>query len=339
MRLARIAVICVAALAAVVLAPPLSRAAATGCGSATQATIDAGYSAASWKIYEGELYNPEVGEDARHVERSQALTSALATGNASAVLASTRALVYHLRWHIVRLRVLSASGQLLADVGGPYILAPVRGVLSYRGAVVGRFVMSVQDDLGYTKLVSRFTGLPVEVYGQGRPLVGEGFPVGEVPAQQPVDGSTIYVAGVKSRALTFNVKAFPTGQSAVVLAVPLAGVTQTRSSCLAVKASVYTSIAAGLARQLELPSDVSALVTVDHEFDPDKLMFVYEGAIPLLGSPGFALPRHLPTSGQVTYGGRRWLVTSFAPVVGLRVYLLFPMAAPVRGSSGPTGAA
>jgi len=39
-------------------------------------------------------------------------------------------IVYHHFWHIVRLRALDTAGRVLADVGGPYVIAPVRGVLS-----------------------------------------------------------------------------------------------------------------------------------------------------------------------------------------------------------------
>jgi len=77
-----------------------------------------------------------------------ALASAVASGNPAMVRAATHEIVYTPVWHIVRLRVLSTSGQLLADVGGPYVLAPLTGQISYQGKVVGSFVMSVQDDLG-----------------------------------------------------------------------------------------------------------------------------------------------------------------------------------------------
>ena len=38
-------------------------------------------------------------------------------------------IVYHPFWHIVRLRVLDASGRVLADFGGPDVIAPVSGTL------------------------------------------------------------------------------------------------------------------------------------------------------------------------------------------------------------------
>ena len=40
----------------------------------------------------------------------------------------------------MRLQALDASGQILADIGGPYVIAPVRGVLSLRDERTIRFV-------------------------------------------------------------------------------------------------------------------------------------------------------------------------------------------------------
>ena len=62
--------------------------------------------------------------------------------------------------HIVRLRV-TRGGTVLADVGGPYIIAPVSGLLRVHGRTVARYVLSVQDDLGYVKLETRYIGFPL----------------------------------------------------------------------------------------------------------------------------------------------------------------------------------
>jgi len=121
------------------------------CGAATQASVVHDYRAMAAIIYEGELAGHEVKQDARHVRASRALAAGLADGDAAAVLAATEAVVYHPVWHIVRLRVSSPSGSVVADVGGPYVLAPVRGLIRYHGKTVGRYAMSVQDDAGYAK--------------------------------------------------------------------------------------------------------------------------------------------------------------------------------------------
>jgi len=46
------------------------------------------------------------------------------------------------------------------------------GQITYQGKLVGSFVMSVQDDLGYKKLVNHIAGVPIEEYFTGKPLIG-----------------------------------------------------------------------------------------------------------------------------------------------------------------------
>ena len=66
--------------------------------------------------------------------------------------------------HVVRLRVTSGS-TVLADVGGPYIIAPVGGTPALpRRARSGTTSLSVQDDLGYVKLETRFIGAPLVLH-------------------------------------------------------------------------------------------------------------------------------------------------------------------------------
>ena len=69
-----------------------------------------------------------------------------------------------LNQHIVRLRV-SAGGQLLSDVGGPYVLAPGHARrCACGGHTIGSFVLSIQDDEGYLRLTRRLAGLDVLMY-------------------------------------------------------------------------------------------------------------------------------------------------------------------------------
>ena len=78
---------------------------------------------------------------------------------ANAVTEAVHGLVYS-HTHIVRLRVLQ-GGRLLADIGGPYIIAPVGGSLRFHGRVVGSYLLSVQDDLGFVGLERRLVGVPL----------------------------------------------------------------------------------------------------------------------------------------------------------------------------------
>jgi hypothetical protein len=146
-----------------VLASSEASAAVNPCGSAGAAAIAGVDATVAHGIYLGELRSKEVSADLAHVIDSQALLSALEGTDAAAVHSAVHTIVYTPHWHIVRLRVLKA-GHVLADVGGPDVIAPISGVLRRNGRVLGSYVMSVQDDLGYVKLVTRFIGVPVDVY-------------------------------------------------------------------------------------------------------------------------------------------------------------------------------
>ena len=68
--------------------------------------------------------------------------------------------------------MLDAAGNLLADFGGPYVIAPVSGTLKDDGRVIGSYVLSVQDDAGVVKLAHDFIGDDAGIYGSGSLIVG-----------------------------------------------------------------------------------------------------------------------------------------------------------------------
>ncbi len=337
-RSAAVTVLAGGALALGVAGAPALADATLACGTQTQGVIDDGYAASAQAIYQGELASPEVKADLGHVTSSGALARALAAGDQAAVMSATHALVYHLHWHIVRLRVLSSSGQLLADVGGPYVLAPVAGQITYKGSVVGRFLMSVQDDLGYEKLITRFTGVPIELYSGAVPLMGRDFPAADVPSSIPPTGTAMSVGGAKSVAVTLSLLAFPSGRVSALLAVPAATRALSALSCVAVTADTYGSISKHLARRLNLRHDAGAYVGFDNVFDPHKLIFLRVGARQIGSTNNLPGPVSIPRSGPVSYNGQSWLVYSFASNHSVVVYLLFPDGTPSPGATGATGA-
>jgi hypothetical protein len=75
--------------------------------------------------------------------------------------------------------------------------------------VAGRFEVALQDDLGFVKLVRRFTGARVS-------LSTLSTSAGHVPVSPPL------TAGAGYRAASFTATAFPSGALRVVLAVPSA---------------------------------------------------------------------------------------------------------------------
>jgi hypothetical protein len=149
----------------------------------------------------------------RRVQRNHALLSAVAARDPGATRVAVEALLHE---HIVRLRV-SAGGRMLADDGGPYVLAPVRAPLILHGRTIGSVLLSIQDDEGYKRLANRLVGLDVLMYMGGRLVKSTiGFSPGAVPQSGPFS-----YAGKSYRAYTFDAHAFPSGPLRITVLVPL----------------------------------------------------------------------------------------------------------------------
>jgi hypothetical protein len=229
---------------------------------------------------------------------------------ASAVEEAVHELVYS-HTHIVRLRVLQ-GGKLLADIGGPYIIAPVGGSLRYHGRVVGTYLLSVQDDLGFVGLERRLVGVPLILHvGAVRvPLQGT-TRTGSVVIP---DRGAVVIRGAHFQAYSFDAKAFPTGLVRISLLLA-----QGRGSgagggsalsCSAVKVAEVGRIARLIWLRFVLDgSSASSFVTFTQSHT-GALIYLREGLRQIAGStePG---PPGLPESGTVRYRGTTYGVTSF----------------------------
>ncbi|HEX4564872.1 MAG TPA: hypothetical protein VH115_10480, partial [Solirubrobacteraceae bacterium] len=151
--------------------------------------------------------------EVRRVQRSGPLVRAVAARDAAATRSAIEAL---LNQHIVRMRV-SVGGQLLSDVGGPYVLAPVSASLLAGGRTIGRFTLSIQDDEGYLRLTRRLAGVYVLMY-MGPTLVKNSL--GPSPGTPPEDGRYEY-RGHTYRTVTLHAEAFPSGPLRIVVLVPI----------------------------------------------------------------------------------------------------------------------
>ncbi len=157
------------------------------------------------RIYQEELHSPTVSATLAHVEQSSAFQQAVAARDPAA----TRAAIvgfFEQHIHVVRVRV-SVAGNLLVDVGGPYVLAPVQGVVRSGGHVVGNFQMAIQDDAGYLKLAHLFTGAQVLMRTGATQVMGTLSPG---PASVPDRGAVSY-DGRSYEAYSFTGTAFPSG--------------------------------------------------------------------------------------------------------------------------------
>jgi hypothetical protein len=183
------------------------------CGSTAQDTLVNTLSHIAHLIYAGEG-GARALVQVHRVQRNQALLSAVANRAPNATRGALDSLLHQ---HIVRLRV-SAGGHLLADVGGPYVLAPVRATLRLHGRQIGNLVLSIQDDEGYLRLARRLAGLHVLMYMGGTRLVKNSL--GPAPGAVPTSGLYRY-RGHTFRVFTLNAHAFPSGPLRISVLIPI----------------------------------------------------------------------------------------------------------------------
>lgn len=278
---------------------------AQACSTEAAETLARTAGVVATRIYTNELGSSEVFNDKRQVETYGPLLSALESRNRAAIQEAVTTLVYS-HTHVVRLRV-TRGGEVLADVGGPEILAPVGGTLSRNGRTLGRYVLSVQDDLGYVKLVSRFLGMPLVLSAGSHVLSIEGA-VNPGPASIPTHGAVSY-RGRTYRAFSFLAQAFPSGPLRISLLVPVSeGLSH--QTCTTIKVAELGSVAEHVSRRFALaPSNFNAYIKATSPLT-GGLIYVRAGSHQFAGStqPG---PSTLPTSGAVTYRGSKFAVFSF----------------------------
>ncbi len=285
---------------------------AGGCGAAASATVAAVQSTVAKRIYRDELTGTETVQDTARVRGYAPLIGALERGEAAGVQAAVSALVYKPRWHIVRLRVLRGN-RVLADVGGPHVIAPVDGTLRAHGRTLARFVISVQDDLGYVKLVSRFVGVPIDLYQRGSLVMGTLQAVQTPPAE----GAHVQAGGRSYVVSNLPAQAFPSGPLQASLFVDSS---PPAVSCAALRLATWGSVARHVEARLHpITAHYQDLASVLRAVTGGRVL-VRAGAHRIVGGG----PRHLPATGRVSYAGRSWPVYSWQPVAGTRIYFLAP---------------
>jgi hypothetical protein len=162
--------------------------------------------AVAMNIYRGELSSRKVRAVVRQVERTPAFGEAVERHDPALARAAIIAL-FESRLHVVRVRVQTPRG-VLVDVGGPYVLAPVRGTIrGASGRPIGSFVLALQDDMGYELLAHAFTGAQVLMREGATQVMGTLSPG---PARIPDRGPVKY-GGVTYQAFSFLARAFPEG--------------------------------------------------------------------------------------------------------------------------------
>lgn len=289
--------------------------AATACVSGPAVLANTAGSVAQ-RIYASEESSSEVSSDKRQIESYAPLVQAVESNDRAALATAVHTLVYS-HTHIVRLRV-SRGSTLLFDEGGPYILAPVEGKLRSHGKEVGHFVFSVQDDLGYVKLETRFIGAPLVLRTESGQVPIEGL-LTPGPASIPDRGAVSY-KGASYEAYSFNAAAYPTGRLRISLLLPIAA-SLAAKTCDRIKAEEMGLIAQRISRRFTLsqssfPPYVHLTQTLTH-----TLVYVRKGSQKLAGGG----PSKLPASGPLSYHGTKYEVASFSARSSsgqVRVYVL-----------------
>jgi hypothetical protein len=290
------------------------------CGRAAPETLAQTVGWVAKQIYYGEVSSSRTEADRRQVESYAPLLRAVAGGHQAATKAAVTKLVYS-HTHIVRLRVIRGS-KLVADVGGPYVLAPLGGTLRLHGRVVGHYLLSVQDDLGYVKIETHFIGAPLVMRIGAKAIPVDGL-LAPGPAAIPEHGPVSY-RHVTYHAYSFDASAFPSGLLRMSVLVPLPAALA-QQSCTVIRNSELAFVARRVFGRLALSHvGFGTGVALVHTLTRG-LFYVRAGSRQLAGSsaPG---PARLPLAGSVRYRGVSYEVFSFQDPSSLgsfRIYELF----------------
>jgi hypothetical protein len=182
-------------------------------------------------------------------------------------------------------------------------------------------VLTVQDDVGYRKLVSRLIGVPIDMALNGHRPPVEGL-ASDAPSNLPDLGAVSY-HGAPYETFSFDAKGFPDEALRISLLVPVPpGVTE--QTCSQVRGAELIHIAQLVSLRFKLGAATWTTYIKLMRTLTDGLVYVRAGSRQLAGAdaPG---PGVLPQSGTVEYGGKSYEVSSFAPAGvggGARVYLL-----------------
>lgn len=171
------------------------------CGATAGATRMAVVAGVGRRLLESERDGVQARRVLAHVAHDARLRAAVAHRDPVALRAAIVRFFRTRSLHVVRIRATDGRGRLIGDVGGPWVLSPIRGAVDDgQGHRLGRVTLSVQDDSGYVKLLHRFTGAAVQLRA-GHRIVPDSNRLPAHPAQRA----------------TLNATAFPDGPLTVVV--------------------------------------------------------------------------------------------------------------------------
>jgi hypothetical protein len=161
-------------------------------------------------VYANEVNGGRVHTDTRLVEGDQALLEDLARNDFSAAVAEARHEMFsNASAHITRVSVIRQGRQVVNAVwneNGTFVVAPRERAIALRGRSLGHLLVSVQDVVGYVKLVHKFTGDQVVVRGSSGQVRTSLSAARQAPL--PRSGS-LTIAGRRYRVGSFDVGGWP----------------------------------------------------------------------------------------------------------------------------------
>jgi hypothetical protein len=146
------------------------------CGPTDAATAANTLGEVGRRLYRTEQGGGAVDAVLKLVSHNPAFARAVAADDPAALRAQIVRFFQEPALHVVRIRAVTSSGRLVNDVGGPYVLAPASAPVRLHGRKVGTVTLSIQDDTGYIKLMSGFTGAQVVLTQDGRVVPGSMTP-------------------------------------------------------------------------------------------------------------------------------------------------------------------
>ena len=156
-----------AGLAGGLVAAPGSQAlAATGCASVAAQQRAAAASRAARARYALERDGLAVHVALRQIAADRVLTDALRSGNLAAARAESNRQVVHGRKHVTAIRVVRGNRVLVETGAYPFDVAGAQApLLDRHGAVLGTLQVTIQDVIGFIRLVHKYGSSQVVVRG------------------------------------------------------------------------------------------------------------------------------------------------------------------------------
>ncbi len=190
---------------------PSSAAASSSSSRTCAATVLDALGRVANRVYREGVSSERTGAALHFIETSKPLRDAVERGDPLQALAAAQSLIA--TGHMTNLQV-TRNGRVLADLGSPDALAPLRGTLTSAGGVpIATFVTSVWAAGGFIAETSGIAEGSVALRAGGRSIAGSfELPGGGLPAE-----GTLVKEGVAYQYTSFPATLYPSGSLRVYL--------------------------------------------------------------------------------------------------------------------------